>query len=426
MIRKILLFVMLVGIGIFNVNAQSTWFPQTSGVESALYSVDFINQNNGIAVGDAGTIIRTTDGGENWQIINSGVTDVLNSVSYIDENNIIIVGNGGLILKSIDAGQTWAQKNVSGMTYDLLGLDMLPSGKGIAGGRAQTILWTNDGGENWTILRTDYWGGGFYAAHILNDNLAFVYGENSIMTHLIGKVMNGGDSLDFRDFYINYNGAMTEGIINDGYNFNEDSCVTVGAIFPGIAAITSNQSWEERYWNSSYILDAYYLQGVDFIGPYGVAVGANYGRGTSLIVESTDFGQNWTEIPENYSKKASANRNVKLIENTGYIVGDGGKILKKTPEVGIPENSNKLGITISPNPAVTGATISFNNPANSNVSLNLYNATGQMAAKVYNGTLTAGMQKISLPVQNLNNGLYFITIYCEGHSYTQKIVIAQN
>lgn len=424
MIRKTLLFVLLIGISAFTANSQSTWSPLASGIESALYSVDFINANTGLAVGDAGVILKTSDGGTNWQIIDAGVTNILYSVSYIDENNAIITGSAGLILKSNDGGQTWVQKNVSGITYDLLGVDMSSSGKGIACGQGQTMLWTTDGGETWVILRTDYFGT-FNAAHILNDDLAFVYGENSIMTHLIGKITSG-NTLDFRDFYIDYNGAMTEGSIFDGYNFNADSSVTVGAIFPGIAAITSNQPWSEQLWQSSYILDAYYLQGVDFIGSYGVAVGASYDGGASLIVESTDFGQNWTEIPENYSKKASANRNVKLIENTGYIVGDGGKILKKTPEVGIPENSNKLGITISPNPAVTGATISFNNPNNGKVFVNLYNVTGQIAAKIYDGTLGSGMQKLTIPVQNLNNGIYFVTINCEGNSYTKRMIIAKN
>ncbi|MCK9204739.1 MAG: YCF48-related protein [Bacteroidales bacterium] len=355
--KKFLLFVMLICITAFSVTAQSSWIPLSSGIESALLSVDFINVNTGIAVGEEGVILKTVDGGENWQLINAGITTTLNAVSYIDENDIIIAGNSGTILKSTDGGQTWAQKNVPGITYDLLGVDLLSSGKGVACGRAQTILQTTDNGENWTVLRTNYFGA-FYSAQILNDNLAFVYGVNSIFTHLIGKIING-DSLAFRDFYIFHDDAMTEGMIYDAYQINADSCVTVGSIFPGVAAITSNQSWTEQLWNSCYILHDYYLLGVDFVGSYGVAVGsygvavgADYSESASLIVESNDMGQTWTEIPENF-KKASANRNVKLIGNTGYIVGNGGKILKKAPAVGIdvrvadilsPQSGENLGM----------------------------------------------------------------------------------
>ena len=42
-----------------------------------LYDVQFINSNEGWAVGASGLIIHTIDGGEKWEQQYSGITDVL-------------------------------------------------------------------------------------------------------------------------------------------------------------------------------------------------------------------------------------------------------------------------------------------------------------------------------------------------------------
>jgi len=48
------------------------WYLQNSGTTKNLYAVHFIDENIGIAVGDSGTILRTTNGGTAWAIQASG------------------------------------------------------------------------------------------------------------------------------------------------------------------------------------------------------------------------------------------------------------------------------------------------------------------------------------------------------------------
>ncbi|HEY5533426.1 MAG TPA: hypothetical protein VIL99_00590 [Ignavibacteria bacterium] len=45
---------------------------QTSGINSSLYSVHFVNNNLGFAVGDSGIILKTIDGGTNWSVKSVG------------------------------------------------------------------------------------------------------------------------------------------------------------------------------------------------------------------------------------------------------------------------------------------------------------------------------------------------------------------
>ena len=71
-------------------NAQSGWYWQNPLPQGyTLYGVFFTDANTGTAVGEYGTIIRTSNGGANWMCQSSGTTQVLRKVSFLDAN----VGN---------------------------------------------------------------------------------------------------------------------------------------------------------------------------------------------------------------------------------------------------------------------------------------------------------------------------------------------
>ena len=72
-----------------------------------LESVFFTDSNTGYAVGNAGTILKTADGGVTWSIYSSGPINQLNSVFFTDANTGFAAGTGStgdLILKTSDAG----------------------------------------------------------------------------------------------------------------------------------------------------------------------------------------------------------------------------------------------------------------------------------------------------------------------------------
>jgi len=72
-----------------------------------LFSVSFTDVNNGTAIGENGTIIRTTNGGTNWTLQLSGTTNWLGSVYFTDSNNGIAVGENGTILRTTNGGVTF-------------------------------------------------------------------------------------------------------------------------------------------------------------------------------------------------------------------------------------------------------------------------------------------------------------------------------
>ncbi len=60
--------------------SQSGWIQQTSGINTSLRSLYFINASTGWIVGDSGKILHTINGGTIWVLQNSNTTHPISKV----------------------------------------------------------------------------------------------------------------------------------------------------------------------------------------------------------------------------------------------------------------------------------------------------------------------------------------------------------
>jgi photosystem II stability/assembly factor-like uncharacterized protein len=118
-----------------------------------LNDIKSLGGNAAIAVGDHGTILKTTDGGTNWESLPSGVDLDLYAVSAADTNTIWAVGDEGAILKTSDGGSTWdKQFGPSGTeVYGVSAVNANVAWAASAGDATQggIIMRTLDGGSTW-------------------------------------------------------------------------------------------------------------------------------------------------------------------------------------------------------------------------------------------------------------------------------------
>ncbi|MDB5227787.1 MAG: hypothetical protein JWN78_1980 [Bacteroidota bacterium] len=120
-----------------------------------LRSIDFIDANNGTAVGDSGVILRTTNGGANWNTITSPLRKNLNSIKFISSTVGYIAGGIGApdsistILRTVDGGATWTvlRNDSLGILNDIT---FLNSSTGYIVGDHATVLKTTNAGSNWS------------------------------------------------------------------------------------------------------------------------------------------------------------------------------------------------------------------------------------------------------------------------------------
>jgi photosystem II stability/assembly factor-like uncharacterized protein/subtilisin-like proprotein convertase family protein len=133
-------------------NKGEDWFSVNPDNLSHFKSIYFTDVKHGWAVGVGGVIYRTTDGGYNWTKTTPNVTyETLLSVYFTDQNNGWICGTGGLILHTSNGGVNWFSQE-SGTNNDLNSLSFTETGIGWISGWYGTILHTEDGGGFVNVL----------------------------------------------------------------------------------------------------------------------------------------------------------------------------------------------------------------------------------------------------------------------------------
>jgi len=106
--------------------------------------------------------------------------------------------------------------------------------------------------------------------------------------------------------------------------------------------------------------------------------------------------------------------------NTGFTVGNSGRILKTTNGggVGVDENNAASGFNIYPNPANDNINLSIYEGIHNDVLLNIFNVTGELVKTL---KLNQSQQKIN--ISELHNGIYFVEIKSEQGTRKQKLII---
>ncbi len=161
---------------------------------TAWHSVHFADELVGWAVGAAGKVARTLDGGDSWGEITGPAGKgavVANTVFSFDRNNAWIGFADGTMYYTKDGGITWTQRTFSGsgvgqvrqiaFMNDYIGFMVRNTAAPVG-----VALMTIDGGYTWEPLTTPT-NSGINALHICNEWSFFVAGEPNGGTGYIAK-----------------------------------------------------------------------------------------------------------------------------------------------------------------------------------------------------------------------------------------------
>ena len=196
------------------VNGGATW--TTTSFPLWITSFHFTNSSIGYAgssVGSAGTIYKTADGGQTWNVQLSGAERGINSFFFINDSvGYAAAGynNSGVIYKTSTAGKYWEPQPTS-----------------LKGASRLSIFFINDStgisvGENGTMIKTTNQGGQVAPyAFFTSDHSIFC--QDTIVTFYNGGPQN-------YSYYWFLNGAAAGNTLNTSLTFNANSTYTISLI----------------------------------------------------------------------------------------------------------------------------------------------------------------------------------------------------
>ncbi len=382
-----------------SINAQ--WTSRKSGTDKNLHAVYFTSVEVGYTVGDAGTILRTTNSGVCWSIQTSGVSNNLQSVIFTTATTGFAVGSNGLILKTNNGGKNWDVKysGTGNFLSDVFFTDTLT---GYSVGGNGTIIKTIDGGEHWISQAID--SENFYnSVYFSNANIGYIVGYEIIL-----KTTNGGSNWSvlkswhswmpiFHGLFMNLTSVCftdsTHGYITGygyAYYINAQTILTDSFL---LKTIDGGLNWTEQVSNGI-------LYEVNFRDAE-----SGYAAGTrGAIVKTMDSGSLWQSEPNG---KANDLFSICYMDsNMACAVGKMGVILTSTA-AGVPcmdESEVNFDWKIYPSP--TNTSISFEVSAlDENSSFVIYDMLGK---ELKRQTIDSKITRIDVSLWN--TGIYFIKL----------------
>lgn len=380
-------------------NGGETWIKQFDKSTIYFRSIGFLDSLYGVA-GNLGTqefggqtdtnlIYRTTNGGLSWNPVNNFIGTKPRGVCGLGViNDSVMYGVGRVrgpvyFLKSTDRGETWTTKNMEQYAADLMDIYFTSSDTGfIVGGNGAPnensngiILYTSDGGDNWTNVFT-----------------------SSQLGEWCWKI-------NFPSKNIGY--ASLQRNVGSPINF--------------VKTTDGGQTWfEKRFANF-----AYYVQGIGFAND---TLGWAGGNSTYTTYETTDGGETWHDAGFGYR----VNRLRMLNDSVGYAMGRTVyKFFNRTPtDIRAEVFGKSFGFELKqnyPNPFNPTTVIEFSIPPgaeiNSLVLIKIYDVLGNEIRTIFDEVKEPGNYKVTFNAGDLPSGIYFYKLITENYTATKKLIL---
>jgi photosystem II stability/assembly factor-like uncharacterized protein len=399
---------------------DTLWRVQPSGTSNRLRGACIVNATTRVAVGERGTILRTTDGGKTWLAQSAGTQMDLNGACFTNVNSGIAVGNYGTILRTTNGGSTW--KDLSTGTGEWLWkVRFIGPNNGTIVGMNGGIFRTTNGGASWTH-QTSGTTNALFDVSWVDANIGTAVGAGVIL-----RTTNGGATWTSQT-----NGVPTS-VTYYGVSFmNADTGIAVGDYCTILRTADGGATWTVQ----TNGLDAFaYFYGVSFTNANtGFVVGSS-----GIIYKTTDGGITWNR---HYTSTSNHLQGVSFYDvNTGMVVGDYGTIFSYSgrdsltstrPDNGqISDSTNVIPQTIDhyaldqnyPNPFNPTTTIGFTIPYAGHVSLTVFDIIGREVAVLVNEELAAGTYAREWDGLHFPTGVYFYRLQAGTYVETRKLVV---
>lgn len=364
------------------VNGGQTWTLQFTAPQY-LRSIEFMDANNGFAGSLNHSVYRTYDGGTNWTEIDLGITPVPAGICGLSAPNTSTIYGCGLwagpafIIKSSNGGSNWSYIDMSAYATRLVDIHFTSADTGFVTGTANPasnggiILYTTDGGANWTPKCTT------------NTN-----------TDIVWKIQR----LDAQHWFA----SIYSEPVNDDTRMLRS---TDGGM----------------NWTMYTVADSYtYSETIGFMDTLHGWTG-----GEGALWETADGGDTWHEVALGYNY----NRFFKVNDTTAYLSGQ--QIYKYHGDTStgtmVPQEriSPAHRLTVKPNPTDGHITIDLVLDNNTIADLRIVSSAGATVQQLLQRRADKGTYSFATDVKAEAGGTYFVVLKSNEGMLYRKVVVEE-
>ena len=404
------------------------WSLYQTGVPYSLFGVDFapsfINDNIGVAVGQGGTVIKTTDAGEEWTLVYSNINIWMNDVQF-DQNQPGVVwaaGMGGVIIRSFDYGSTWTVvRPFSTPDHTIRGIAVKPGSFGSVSfvGYAGTFFETNNNGATFT-QRFDI----PFTMHSIAYSPNFNFDGRGIIAGTDGKVWNTtNNGLN----WVARNSNRYD-YLNDVVFLNDNEAMICG----NNGTILRSTNWGRTWTANVQYLTSEHLRSIDSYLNKVTVCGDN-----GKIMTANDWGFTFVDQLNGENRHFYG---VSLRQsNIGVVVGEVGTAGTGAPLYYTTMNGGFVGITQTgtetpknfsmsqnyPNPFNPTTKINFAIPKQGLVTLKVYDMLGKEIKTLVNEVKSAGSYTVDFNGSQFSSGVYFYKIQTGDFSEVKRMMLVK-
>ncbi len=290
---------------------------KTTDMLRATYWVD---SDMGYAVGEKGTIVKFTNGGDDWEYPASGTNGMINDIDFSNMNTGVIVGANGYAARTTNDLLTLnpvslvspqsAPNQIDATLNDVFFLD---AANGYIVGNEGNMFITSDGGNNWVSVTGMPFGmTDLNSVFFFSGQLGYVAGDMG----RVWRTTDGGSTWTNVSAVL----ATTNDLMSIYFTSNNEG-VAVGR--SGTIVRTTDAGLT---WSVTAPVTTFDLTSVDFVNSTeGYASGS-----VATVLKTTDAGATWTALSTGLPANRSLLDAFPLNNNTVYAVGDDGTLIRTT------------------------------------------------------------------------------------------------
>lgn len=386
----------------FPATAQYAWESFITPASYHHYAIDAVTDEVIYAGGYGGSLVKSTDRGDTWNLVNIGSYNWVQAIHFHDVNNGWIAcqsgsSSGADILKTTDGGATWTSRHNQ---YDYSSMVWPSTSVCYAGTWSGVIVKTTDAGNTWTTLNVPTTANLPYLYFV--DEL---YGFAADTYNRLFRTSDGGANWD--EFYQPGIHQMYFLDHNNGFCVNEYG--QIGKSTDGGASFT--------YWDSPY--PDYKLHDIRFQGTnYGYAVGgldcySSVCTPKPAIFKTYDGGLTWiNDTSHQYVGQEIGFYAVDISPNgTPFLAGSDRVIMRNTESVGTEKLPEVFQISLYPNPTTAALHISIDQSLIGETFI-IVNTLGQTVQ-----SYTPVSEDATINVSHLESGTYYLLSHKHNISY---------